>query len=298
MLQAVVLLPCCGPSLPSDSSDQQGQDGCFKLLALTAVCSKVLAHTSMCSEVLTYCREPISAHTHTHCHAPGRAAPACFGPPHFPLCCARMSTLPALFACLQATNWTPQSQFNQAKLGAAPPYQPPPLPAMPQVGVAHTRMLLCVLSAFWGWVGVGIGSPRRVPTVAALHQGCSPCGHMYANDCSSIMGRLPPCLIISWPPLVFPRLPGSACAAAGSTCGAAPTNAEAVLLAWVSCNAASRKALSSTLIPCCASEQTKSLSKSASFCRDMCSRQLRSVRMRVPMVPEARLLRLPASTAA
>lgn len=51
----------------------------------------------------------IHAHTHTHIHEQ-----------------------------TQATSWTPQSQFTQAKLGAAPPYQPPPLPVMPQV------LLLCV----------------------------------------------------------------------------------------------------------------------------------------------------------
>jgi len=38
-----------------------------------------------------------------------------------------------------ATSWTPQTQFNQAKLGAAPPYQPPPLPTMPQLPAKYVE---------------------------------------------------------------------------------------------------------------------------------------------------------------
>ncbi|KAF5827771.1 hypothetical protein DUNSADRAFT_18777 [Dunaliella salina] len=37
-----------------------------------------------------------------------------------------------------ATSWTPQTQFNQAKLGATP-YQPPPLPTMPQLPAKYVE---------------------------------------------------------------------------------------------------------------------------------------------------------------
>ena len=103
-------------------------------------------HVRKCTffAVAMYPSTSACVHTHTHTHT---------------LTCSQ------LHVYVQATSWTPQSQFNQAKLGAAPPYQPPPLPVMPQVCAcdclfvsacvcACVRVCLCVrvcmcVSACW-----------------------------------------------------------------------------------------------------------------------------------------------------